>query len=388
MNTSIERYKGREQSYIKHQFLTQYLEAAAYKILQSRSTAFNFVDAFAGPWRISQEDYSDASFDQAIRTLEGVRISLDRPGVNGPKMRFCFCEQRPEAVSELREYANQKPNCEIHVLSGEFESNLREVAEICKDDFTFTFIDPTGWNIDNGPIFDFLKQRNGEFLFNFMADSINRHATYDRVSESFGRFLASLDWIEDFKREPACLSIEERVLRVLKRRIKKSGAATYVPDMPILNPRQNRIKMRLLLGTFNENGVSVFRDVQHKVEQLEIETRDKIRDDKLGFRSLFNEEEFAAIRQKEAGVGCPRYVEMAREKIKQKLSSRSTQYSELSTAILEDVPIKMPQLNRVMNEMKNAETIYYTLPPQKRVPQPETIIQLETRKTKQIKLFD
>lgn len=377
MNASIESYEGREQSYIKHRFLTKYLQTAAYKILQGRSSVLNFVDAFAGPWQTNQEDYSDASFDQAIRTLEGVTNSLDKRGVSGLRLRFCFCEKLPAAADKLREYAKQKPNREIRVLSGQFESNLREVEEFCNDDFTFTFIDPTGWNIDSGPIFDFLKQRRGEFLFNFMADPINRHATYDKVSESFGRFLASPDWIEDFKSEPRCLSIEERVLRVLKRRIKKSGAAKYVPDMPILNPRQNRIKMRLLLGTFNDHGVSVFRDVQHKVEQLEIETRDRIRDEELGFRSLFNDEEFVAIRQKEAGVGCPRYVEMAREKIKQKLSSRSMQYSELSTAILEDVPIKNSQLNEVMKEMKNAPTISYKLPPHKRVPQPETIIQLE-----------
>lgn len=49
MPPEIERYRGREQSYIKHLFLNKYLEAAAFKLLQSRSRTFNFVDAFAGP---------------------------------------------------------------------------------------------------------------------------------------------------------------------------------------------------------------------------------------------------------------------------------------------------------------------------------------------------
>ncbi len=84
-------YRGREQSYVKHQFLTQYLQTAAYKILQGRSPIFDFVDAFAGPWRVSDEDYFDASFHQAVRTLEAVRTDLGKKGIGGLKIRFCFC---------------------------------------------------------------------------------------------------------------------------------------------------------------------------------------------------------------------------------------------------------------------------------------------------------
>ena len=328
---------------------------------------------------IREDDYSDTSFDQAIRTLEGVRVTLGNHGITGLKMRFCFCEKSDDAVAKLREYADQHPNFDIRVFPGKFESNLDKIREFCKNGFTFTFIDPTGWNIDCGPILDFLMEQKGEFLFNFMADAINRHAGYDIVSESFGRFLASPDWKTDFDAEPEFLSNEERVLRVLKRKIRESGAAMYVPDFPILNPYKNRIKMRLLLGTFNEVGVSVFRDVQFNVEQLEIKTRDRIQEDQQGCKSLFDADEVAAIKQKLAGVGCPRYVEMAKKKIVQLLSCRSNvHYKELSTAILEDVPIKMTQLNGVMKEIKIAGMISYKLPPRKRVPQAETVIQLVT----------
>ena len=83
MPPEIERYQGREQSYIKHLFLNKYLEEAAFKLLQSRSTlaTFNFVDAFAGPWRVSDDDkFLDSSFSQAVGTLEGVRRTLTRMG--------------------------------------------------------------------------------------------------------------------------------------------------------------------------------------------------------------------------------------------------------------------------------------------------------------------
>lgn len=86
-------YSGREQTFIKHAFLTNYLELLAFKTLQGRDRIFNFVDAFAGPWRIANDsDYSDASFDQALRTLNGVKSKLKELGKSST-IRFIFCEK-------------------------------------------------------------------------------------------------------------------------------------------------------------------------------------------------------------------------------------------------------------------------------------------------------
>ena len=154
-----KHYKGREQSYIKHYFLRQYLELAAFKTLQGSSPTFNFVDAFAGPWSVADaSDYSDASFDQALNTLEGVRVHLARRGLSGLKVRFCFCERDTRSAEKLRRYAEKKRGFEIHVFPGTFEDNLDNVAAQCKAGFTFTFIDPTGWNIDSAPVLKFLSQ--------------------------------------------------------------------------------------------------------------------------------------------------------------------------------------------------------------------------------------
>ena len=95
MTNYQEYYKGREQSYIKHCFLTQYLELAAFKTFQGSSPTFNFVDAFAGPWSVADDsDYSDASFDQALNTLEGVRVSLARKGLSRPQSAFLLLRKR------------------------------------------------------------------------------------------------------------------------------------------------------------------------------------------------------------------------------------------------------------------------------------------------------
>ena len=242
-------YRGREQSYIKHKFLTQYLQTAAYKILQGRSPIFNFFDAIAGPWRVSDEDDSDASFDQALRTLETVGTDLTEKGIGGLKIRFCLCERQATAVDKLVEYAKSRRGFDIHVFPGSFEDNLDDIAAVCCDGFTFSSIDPTGWNIRSEPILKFLKDRRGEFLLNFVAEHVNRHAEYSQVEESFGRFLADPDWSDDYDELPPDWGNEKRILHLLRRKIKVTGAATYVPDIPILRPSEQRVKMRLLLGT-------------------------------------------------------------------------------------------------------------------------------------------
>lgn len=378
MAAEVDKYLGREQSYIKHLFLTRYLQAAAYKTLQGRSTTFNFVDAFAGPWRIKDDaNYSDASFDQALRTLEAVRADLGKDGVAGLKIRFCFCEKRAQAVAELRRYAEQNGRFEIYVFHGSFENHLDGIAAACHNGFTFTFIDPTGWNVRSELVLDFLRRQNGEFLLNFMAEHVNRHAGYSQVAASFGRFLADPDWADEFNALPPDWSNERRVLQLLRRKIKATGAAAYLPDFPILKPREQRVKMRLLLGTHSAKGLEVFRDVQEKVERAEIETRNKLSDPGDHQVSLFTDDEITAMQQNAAGIGCPAFQREAEAHIVEFLAERGGDtFSSIATDILEAVPMRLTQVKSLVNTMKSRGIVAFDLPPRKRVPQPETRISL------------
>ncbi|MCP4083421.1 MAG: three-Cys-motif partner protein TcmP [Planctomycetaceae bacterium] len=375
MASELELYRGREQSYIKHQFLTQYLQAAAYKTLQGRSPFFNFVDAFAGPWQVSDKNFSDASFDQALRILETVRADLGRSGITGLKIRFCFCERRADAVERLRQYAASHGRFEIQVFHGSFEDRLADIASICRDGFTFTFIDPTGWNIRSEPVFEFLKDLRGEFLLNFMAEHVNRHAEYSQVAESFGRFLADPEWSDEFSNLPSEWSNERRVLHLLREKIKATGAATFVPDFPILKPREERVKMRLLLGTHSAKGLEVFRDVQEKVEKQEIETRNQLRVEGQAQVSLFTDDEIAAMQQKAAGIGCSAFQREAEKRILDRLSAISALvFSDIATDILEYVPMRLTQIKKLLNNMKSRNVVSFDLPARKRVPQKNTEI--------------
>ena len=378
MAAQLEQYRGREQSFIKHEFLTQYLQAAAYKTLQGRSPTFNFVDAFAGPWSVTTDDCSDASFDQALRTLEAVRADLGRLGVSGLKIRFCFCERRPQAVERLRDYAQKHSRFEIHVFPGSFEDNLESIAKACRDGFTFTFIDPTGWDIRSEPVFAFLKATRGEFLLNFMAEHVNRHAGFSSVAASFGRFLADPDWKDEFNGLPAHLSNEERILLLLKRKIKISGAATYLPDIPILKPRENRIKMRLVLGTHSRRGLEVFRDVQQKVELSEMETRRTINEQESHQPGFWSAAEESESQQQAMGVGSATQRYASEGLIMETLSRGPARFDDLAAEVMEAQAMRLMQTKDLLNKMRQQGLLTFDLPGKAKKPQPDTVITVIT----------
>lgn len=373
MPPRIENYQGREQSFIKHLFLNKYLESAAYKLFQGRSPVFNFVDAFAGPWRVSDTNlYSDASFSQAIETLETVRKSLLEMGRPGLKVRFRFCERNPASVAKLTQFAAQKSEFDIKVFSGSFEDNLDGIRSACRDGFTFTFIDPTGWNVVSGKVFDFLRALNGEFLFNFMAEEVNRHAGWDGVAESVGRFLADPAWKAAFEALPDA-SNETKVLQLLKAKMKEARAATYLTDMAIRKPREDRIKMRLILGTHSGFGVEVFRTVQEKVEKEAVRTRHAIQTEESGQSQLFPEDQIIAFETGRDGVGCSANMGWAADLMLRTVSARpGIAFSTLASEVMEQVPVRTTHLNKIVAANRKDGLVRFDLPTGKRTPNPET----------------
>ncbi|AZY93999.1 three-Cys-motif partner protein TcmP [Paracoccus sp. Arc7-R13] len=375
MPPRIENYHGREQSFIKHLFLNKYLESAAYKLFQGRSPVFNFVDAFAGPWRVSDTNrYSDASFSQAIETLETVRRSLLDMGRPGLQVRFRFCERNPVSVAKLREFAAQKPEFDIQVFSGQFEDNLDGIRTACRDGFTFTFIDPTGWNVESAKVFEFLRSLNGEFLFNFMAEEVNRHAGWDGVAASVGRFLADPAWKDAFEAMPEG-SNETKILQLLKAKMKEARVATYLTDMAIRKPREDRIKMRLILGTHSGIGVEVFRTVQEKVEKEAVRTRHAIQTEESRQSQLFPEDQIIAFETDRDGVGCSAHVGWATELLLQTVSKRpGIAFGPLASEVMELVPVRTTHLNKIATANRKAGLLRFDLPNGKRTPSPDTRI--------------
>jgi three-Cys-motif partner protein len=378
MLPKIERYHLREQSYIKHLFLVKYLESAACKLFLGRSPVFNYVDAFSGPWRnTDSQSMSDTSFALAISTLEKVRLILANLEIPGLKVRFRFCEKNADAFAKLQAYAMDKSEFDIKVFPGAFEDNLAAIKATCRDipdSFTFTFVDPTGWDVDSGPIFEFLKDLRGEVLFNFMSEHVNRHAGWEGVALSVGRFLADTNWRSAFE-AMSDGSNEEKILRLLKTNMRQAGAATYLPDIPIRKPRENRIKMRLILGTHNVRGVEVFRTVQEGVEKEAVRTRHTIKTSESRQSFLFSDEQVVDFEAQREGVGCPANLEAAAQALLQAVSLRpGTAFNKLAGDLMEQIPIRTTHLNKLVMDQRKSGALRFELPPGKRTPLPETKI--------------
>ncbi len=296
-------------------------------------------------------------------------------GRAGLRVRYRFCERNPESFVKLRQFAAERQEFDIQVFQGPFEDNIDEIAATCRDGFTFIFIDPTGWNIESEKVFSFLKDLNGEFLFNFMAEEINRYAGWEGVSESVGRFLADPAWKQEFIDLPNDRSNEGKILYLLKKKMKEAIVATYLPEMGIFRPRERRVKMRLLLGTHHVLGVEVFRMVQKKVETEAVSTRQSIAVEQSGQPFLFPNSQLIEIEAKRDGVGCPTHIERATEMLRRIVSQApGIEFEKLTGMVMELIPVRTTDLNKIAVALRRAARLEFDLPPRKRTPLPATRI--------------
>jgi len=377
MNSSAELYVGREQTFIKHAFLRRYLETLAVKVLYGGWDAFNYVDGFAGPWNVRDEEgCSDASFGVAVDLLETVREFVE-PRRRGPKLkvRFCLCEKDPDAVARLRTYAQRKNDIEIHVFEGAFEDNLDRIARRIPDGFTFTFIDPTNWVVRIEEVCAFLKGHTGEFLFNFMTEEVSRHSVNPKVAHQFGDFVGDPNWEDTAKLLPAGLKGEIRVLHLLKDAFRSHGVATHLPDFSILKPLVDREKMRLMLGTNRSEGVKLFRDVHARVEREEFKSRREAKAAKTSQDQLFSADDYALHEQGQRGIGCKRYQALSEQLIAEILLERSAvEFSSLALEVMERFPMKETHVKDLCGDMKARGLLNFELKLRAKKPSDGTLI--------------
>lgn len=381
MAKSDDLYKGREQSLIKHFILQRYLTEMAFKIGQSNKnvlTPINYVDGLAGPWGTRDTDsYSDTSFRQAIDVLRTVRHEIHRLRNAKLPVRFVFCEQNKKTHAELVEAVSNDSDVEIHCLHGRFEKKLDEVSAICREGFTFTFIDPKGFKVYTNEISEFLRRHRGEFLWNYMADHANRFLEREGLEDAYGALLVDQKW-QNRLNDPSLsgLKNEERVLAVLRERLKELGCADYVIDFPVMRPRENRIQFRLLFGTRSAAGVAVFRSAQKKAEEFQATKREEIRQEAKGFQ-LVSPELHAESFLARDGIDGSIAQGAAPSRIRAFLSANGpTRFHDMVAPILETERLTEPVLKDVLLRMRADLLIDFTLPLRKRKPQGDIKISL------------
>lgn len=285
----LEDYEGREQTFLKHYFLENYLERVAFKI-GSWKPEFVYVDGFSGPWESTGKEYSDTSFIKAIEKLRYVREGLQRVGKE-LKIRCLFVEKVPKSFRNLRERTRSIEDMEVKAIQGEFEDAIPDILNFIGNSFSVIFIDPKGWKGYQLNKIKPLLRLPGEILINFMFNRINQF-----IEKSMQDLLGSLDKLPEYNNLiDRGLSREEAILSVYIDSLKKAGSFPYIASTPILMPKINRLYFHLIYCTRNIEGLREFRKTEEKLfnEQTQVrgivQHRKKIGDS--GQAELFDPED-------------------------------------------------------------------------------------------------
>lgn len=174
-----DEYRGREQTWIKHKFLEEYMLAWAHKLGSTgrfiKDPKLWFVDCFSGPWRSENENNEDTSIHIGLEALRTATNSWRHLGAT-LKTGAIFVEKHPSAFQNLKHYlAQYQGQTEIHAFAGEFGKNISRIQQTLKRDSALLFVDPTGWKgAAMNLIAPLAAHKRRDLLVNVMVHHINR----------------------------------------------------------------------------------------------------------------------------------------------------------------------------------------------------------------------
>jgi three-Cys-motif partner protein len=257
-----EVYIGREQSYLKHQVLYEYLIEWGIKLAsvgKQRQVRLCYVDAFSGPWKAKGANLEDTSIAIGIKAL---RAASETWG-GDVKIEAFFVEKDPLAFAELERFvASQHDGIKMNARCGEFGAHINDLNTWLKRDAAFIFVDPTGWK---GAAMRFIaplmKEPRRDVLVNVMFDYINRFKDDPRpflrqqMRDFFGLDESNLPEILD----------EEDLFKLYRTNLKSLCEVKYAADLAIPHPTDDRTKFRLVVGGSSPAVLELFRRVEAKV---------------------------------------------------------------------------------------------------------------------------
>ncbi len=265
----LKHYQGREQAYVKHFLLSEYLENWAHKVASTWGEVA-YVDGFSGPWLHKGEAFEDTSFGIALRALTRAKASWKGYGKT-VKMSAFLVEKDPGAYANLQPVKALFPDVQISTYPGSFIDQapniLRDIPSRC---FAFFFIDPKGWRIDMKRIAPLLRRPHSEVVFNFMFDFINRAASIQSsgVAASLDELILDRAWRARLEARSADVTEADHRKTVLvdafSRTMAQLGGYTHVAETTVLRPLKDRPLYSLVYGTRNSKGIEVFRSSQIK----------------------------------------------------------------------------------------------------------------------------
>ncbi len=286
-----DEYIDREQSFLKHRVLKEYVAAWGAKLgslARQRSVRLCYVDAFAGPWNNKNKDLKDTSIFIALEALENALSLWTGQGLNF-EIEAAFVERDSASFDELKKYLDNRQGAvrtrRFHGEFGDFVNNLREWMGT---DPAFIFVDPTGWKgAAMSLIAPLMTQPRRDVLVNFMENHIVRFKNDERsflrkqMQEFFG--------LGEDEMPPELEA--EQLLALYRTNLKRVCGVKLAADLVIPFPNRERTQFRLVVGGSDPAVLKLFRDIEKKVMGLEAaEVRDaaknRKRDGKSGQQPL------------------------------------------------------------------------------------------------------
>jgi three-Cys-motif partner protein len=382
---SIGDYKGREQSYVKHVLLEQYLEALIHKTA-SAYPHIVYVDGFAGPWQSSSEQYEDTSFGIALRALRRAKASWKATG-RDVKMTAILVEKAPAAFKELQTLPPKFPDIDVKPLQGDFVGLIPTIlANIPADAFAFFLIDPKGWGIPLNALQPILSRDKSEVLFNFMFEFINRAASIDDplVVAGLNQLLPSGDWRAGLSKATTSDERKAILVEAFSRCLSDIGRYKHICETTILRPDKDRPLYSLFYGTRHDTGLEVFRDCQVKALEAQAKTRATTKIDKAeqksGQSELFgslhemSENEATSFLEAERTGARRTLLALAPER------SMPIMYKDLWPQVLARHVVRRVDLNKIASELKKEGSLVFPgWEARKRVPQSDYLVYRTSR---------
>lgn len=387
--------QGREQAYVKHYFLAEYLERLIFKIA-SRYSEIVYVDGFSGPWQDHGQQFEDTSFGIALKALSLARRTwAEMPQRQRRQVRMIahLVERHPAAFARLAALQTLFPEVEVVTHQGDFTDLAPRIAAgLPVRAFAFVLIDPKGWKVDLEAIEPLIGRENCEVVFNFMFDFINRFALYDdpAISGQLDRLIPQADWRSRVRQADAAEDAltSHPVPDARKRAIVESfaealgrvGRYRFVADVDVLRPVRDRTLYFLVYGTRQAKGIEVFRDCHVDALQRQSEMRGRIKIERQQVKSgqlelLASANEMGPDR---LSISLPAEHQRARDILLEMVpkTGEGVRWDSLWPVILSRCVIRLKDLKQIAGEWRRRGVLKFPAWPSnvKRTPEDEYLV--------------
>lgn len=338
-------YRDKEQAYVKHFVLSNYLERLAFKIGHFKpGTTLNYVDGFSGPWNTNPQ-LEDSSPHVSLTVLGKARNALATSGTDFT-IRAMFVERDKSAFKKLEELCTKFQNTETVLRNGDFESFIDDAAKFAstgEKPFAFVFIDPTGWTgYGMKAITPLLKVDPAEVLINFMTKDIIRFVDDDNPGTvaSFIDLFGDSNYREAWRGKQG-LDREDAIVNAYCERVRQAGRFRHVASTIVLNPDSDRTHYHLVYATRSPAGLVVFRETEAKAlkEQRALRAETKRRKKDTGQELLFSQQLIDEGQRDMTALLQERYHALAKKRLEQLLQDGKPLGYDTALASTLEVPM-------------------------------------------------